>query len=311
MLEDLYKSRWGDRSDGWRVTGNKGLMVFMPFFQQTRSDAQCFFSELIDLEPLEKMVSDHKEDIPGLSIMHIFIAAMVRLISQRPYLNRFLINSILYAHKDIQCSFMIKKTLDDKGEESPVRPKYSPFDTLRDVVEKNSGAIDAYKAQNDVTDTDKIVKVLSKFPMFVTRFIVWYLRFSDRHGFLPKIFHDISPYHTSFCITNVGSLGINSIFHHLYEFGTCSVFFAIGRKVRRVAVTRDGKMVVRKFIELDAVIDERICDGHYNALSFRQLLKLLQHPEDLLTPPDKIVLDDGIDREPLYTPTVERARGAG
>lgn len=47
---------------------------------------------------------------------------------------------------------------------------------------------------------------------------------------MPKAVINASPFHTSVFLTNVGSLGIDSVYHHLYNFGTTSLFFAMGKK---------------------------------------------------------------------------------
>ena len=49
-----------------------------------------------------------------------------------------------------------------------------------------------------------------------------------------------------------------------------------------------------KSILLKYVMDERICDGWYYASSMRMLDRILMNPSVLLTPPEKVVVDDGV-----------------
>jgi hypothetical protein len=116
----------------------------------------------------------------------------------------------------------------------------------------------------------------------------------DKIGLLPKAINKVSPFHTSVFITNMGSLGIKSIYHHIYEFGTTSIFVAMGKKYSRMELDNDGNAIKRKYIDIKVVADERICDGYYYALSMRMLSKILKNPEILLDKPDTIMLDDGI-----------------
>ena len=102
---------------------------------------------------------------------------------------------------------------------------------------------------------------------------------------MPRKIIEVSPFHTSAFVTNVGSLGIDSIYHHIYNFGTTSLFFAVGRK-KKSYVFEDDEIVKEKCVNLAFVGDERICDGYYYAHSFKMLLKLLRHPEMLETSPD-------------------------
>jgi len=113
----------------------------------------------------------------------------------------------------------------------------------------------------------------------------------DYYGILPKAIHRASPFHTSAFVTDLGSLGVGPIYHHLYDFGTTSVFVAFGGKLRRRELDREGRLVERKFVPVKLVNDERICDGHYYASAFRYMLGLFKQPE-LLERPPKVVVED-------------------
>ncbi|HEY5534262.1 MAG TPA: 2-oxo acid dehydrogenase subunit E2, partial [Ignavibacteria bacterium] len=111
---------------------------------------------------------------------------------------------------------------------------------------------------------------------------------------MPKIFNHASPFHASFFLTNLGSIGIESIYHHLYEFGTCSMFVAMGKKTKENVIEKNGEIKTNKSILLKFVLDERICDGFYYARSMRMLEKILSNPSDLLFPPKEVLIDEGV-----------------
>jgi hypothetical protein len=54
---------------------------------------------------------------------------------------------------------------------------------------------------------------------------------------------------------------------------------------------------LKRFIGLNFVTDERICDGYYYAASMKLLRRLLMNPEVLLTPPEIVQVDDGVAKE--------------
>ena len=110
------------------------------------------------------------------------------------------------------------------------------------------------------------------------RAVVKFLMFLDKHGLLPRKIIDASPFHTSVFLTNVGSLGIDSIYHHIYNFGTTSMFFSMGKK-KKSYIYEDDEIKEEKCITLAFVGDERICDGYYYASSFTLLSKYLKKPE--------------------------------
>jgi len=119
----------------------------------------------------------------------------------------------------------------------------------------------------------------------------------DKVGMMPKFINKASPWHSSIFLTNIGSIGVESIYHHLYEFGTCSMFVAMGKKSRRHTIDRNGDMKSHKSILLKFVLDERICDGFYYASSMRVLNKILADPSVLLLPPEKVNIDEGVGKK--------------
>lgn len=306
MLKNLFKRRLGDRYDGWRVRDIDPALTIVPFVMRTRVDSQCFFDEAIDLEPLEIFIKAHKDDMPGLSIMNIVIAAIVRTVSQRPYVNRFVVYNKLYAHNDIRICTMVRRSMATRGNEIPILPVFSPFDTLPDIAKKINEEIYKTRETDEKNASDKAAG-LGKLPPFLFRFIVKIFYMLDAIGLLPKGIHTASPYHTSAFLTNMGSLGIGPIYHHLYEFGTLSFFAAIGKKQRVETIDASGNRKVKRTMGLRCVIDERICDGHYWAVTLRYLVKLLAKPEVLMSPPARVVIDDGIRRPLWHDPNEGRA----
>jgi len=134
-------------------------------------------------------------------------------------------------------------------------------------------------------------------PDLSMRIVVWMLLWLDKVGLMPKFIEKASPWHCSVFLTNIGSIGVESIYHHLYEFGTCSMFVAMGKKSRRHNLNKHGELVASKTILLKFVLDERICDGFYYASSMRILSKILSNPELLLLPPVSVNVDEGVGRK--------------
>ena len=288
-----------DRYDGWRVRNVDAVFSVVPFILRTRIDSQVFFEENIPIENLEAFVRKQRETMPELSFMHVIIAAMVRMYSQRPYLNRFIVWNKIYARNHLNLSLIIKRSLDDHGEETLVKPEFELTDTLADVVRRLSEVIADNKLEGAANSSDKLAKFMGYLPAFVMRFVVGLLRALDNIGKLPRAIHSASPWHCSMFLTNLGSLGIGPIYHHLYEFGTCSVFAAMGNKTRVHTVSDTGERQIRRFIGLKFVSDERICDGYYYAASMKLLRKYLLNPELLLTPPETVAVDDGVGKPRL------------
>lgn len=292
-----YKRSLGDRYDGWRVRKVDTVFRVIPYFLRTRMDSQNFFEEKLQIDHLEAFIKKHKDEMPDLSIMHIVIAALVRLFSQRPNLNRFVMWNKIFSRNHLNISIAVKRSLTDEGEETLIKPFFMPADTLGDVVKKIRAELDANQKVGQKNDSDAIAGLIGKLPDFLLRFAVFSLLWMDKVGIMPKIINKVSPWHCSIFLTNIGSIGVESIYHHLYEFGTCSIFVAMGRKTRENVIDTTGNIETQKSIMLKFVLDERVCDGFYYASSMRMLNKILANPEQLLTPPEKVLIDEGVGKK--------------
>jgi len=292
-----FRRTLGDRYDGWRVKNVDVVFAVIPYFLRTRMDAQNFFEEKVDIDHIEAFIKEHRDDIPDLSLMHIVMAALVRLISQRPHLNRFVIWNKIFARNHVSFSIAVKRSLSDEGEETLIKPYFMPADTLQDIVRKTRQEQENNQKVGQKNSSDSISKILGMLPDFLLRIVVFILLHLDKVGLMPKFINKASPWHSSIFLTNIGSIGVESIYHHLYEFGTCSMFCAMGKKSRRHTLDKNGDFKSRKSIQLKFVLDERICDGFYYASSMRLLNKILANPAVLLTPPEQVNIDEGVGRK--------------
>ena len=291
------KRRFGDRYDGYRIRNSDPLFQLIPSIMRTRTDSMVYFDYDLDITELEKFVRLHRAtDIPRLRMLHIFMASMVRVTSQMPYLNRFISGKKIYARNEMRIALAAKRSMSIDAEESNIIPEFEMEDTLYDVVEKVESALEAeiFTEGGSEDGTFAVASVIGAIPTGIKSAFIDLMRGLDQIGKMPKLFHKVSPFHASMFITDLGSCGIGPVFHHLYEFGTCSVFVAMGKKETRYILNAKGEVETRRFIGVKIVVDERICDGFYYAYAMRKLARLIRHPEQLLSPPEKVIPDDGI-----------------
>ena len=274
------KKRWGDRSDGYRVIAPDPLFAVMPHFMENRCDSQVLFDHVVDIGALEKFVREQRRTggMPELSTFHVLVAACVRMFGQHPCVNRFICGRRLYARDHLVFAVTIKKSMSEDAPESLVKMTFEPTDTLQQVYEKMSAAIRANKGDAAQSDADGLARLLAACPGFVLRGLVGIIKGMDYMGWLPKSLLNISPFHCSLYLTDVGSLGIGSVYHHLYNFGTCSMFCALGKKGRTLKKNDDGEIVYSKTLNLRFTVDERVADGSYYAYTFRDFLRLMKDP---------------------------------
>ena len=280
------------RPDGRAIKDLEPMQMIMPYVMKTRTDSMNMYEDTFACEPMDAYIKEKAAEGINLSYMHIIIAAVVRLIALRPQLNRFCMNGKIYARPKIWVSFVVHPTLRDESVGTTIKLCFEGTETILEIAEKINEAI-ANETINRKGEngTDKLLRTLmKKIPGPFIKLVVNTLLWMDKHNIMPKAIIELSPFHTSFFITNLKSLGINHIYHHTYEFGTTGLFFAMGKE-RVVPVFKGNEVVPEKQMGFGLVSDERFCDGLYFALSLRKLRRFMQNPAVLEKPLDKKIED--------------------
>lgn len=278
--------------EGRRIKGGIPMDAVSPFIMPSRTGAANTFSATVNIEKCEQLIRKMRaEGMEGLGMIHLFMAAYIRVVSQLPGINRFIRGQRLYARDGIEICLAIKKELKLNAPETVIKLFATTKDTLTTVYDKLNKEITKNKEFGDKNSMDTAAKVLVSFPGILLKFIVWFFKLLDYFGFLPRFLTKLSPFHGSMFITNMGSLGMPPIFHHLYDFGNLPVFMAMGVKRQDYFVNKDGEVQKRRLIDFTIVCDERICDGHYYASAFKKLKRILENPEQLLEPPETVIDD--------------------
>ena len=291
MSDSTRKKRLGDRKDGYWLRSLDPYNSITPFIMETRQDSSNFFNDKIEVSAVDRYIRKKRaEGLKGFGFLHVFIASYIRAVSQRPALNRFVSGKRIYARNNIEVIMTIKKEMSSTGTETSIKVVFDKADTITDVYNKISAAVAEVKAQNE-NGTDKVARALMRMPRFFLSFVMWVIKVFDYHGWLPTALVNASPFHGSLVVTDLGSLGIPPVYHHLYDFGNVPIFLAYGAKRRVFELEADGASVERKYIDYTVVTDERICDGFYFAQSFKYLRSYFRNPEQLETPPEQVVAE--------------------
>lgn len=278
--------------EGRRIKGGIPMDAVSPFIMPNRTGASNTFFTTVNIEKCEQLIREKRaEGMTGLGMIHIFMAAYVRVVSQLPGINRYIRRQRVYARNGIEICMAIKKVMELNAPETVLKLNALPDDTLDTIYYQLSSQIEINKQVGDHNDMDTAARILVKLPSVLLRFTVWVLRLLDYFGLLPRFLTKLSPFHGSLFITNMGSLGMPPIYHHLYDFGNLPVFIAMGAKRTEYNMNKDGEVEKNRVIDFTVVCDERICDGHYYATAFKKLKKYIENPEQLLSQPEKIFED--------------------
>lgn len=269
---------FGFRSDGRKLKTIGPFFRVIPHVMKKRSDSHVYYTQDLPLTLLDEYIDKKDKEGIRISYMNIIYAALVRLLAEKPALNRFVMNGRTYARNEILVSLAIKKEMTEETEETTIKLPFTGSENIFEIKEKLDGAISKNKDLSAENSTDKLAKFLWLIPNWLIKFIVNTLMFLDKHGIMPKAVINASPFHTSAFLTNVGSLGIDAIYHHIYDFGTTGMFLAMGKK-KKSFVYEDDNIVEEKTISIAWVADERICDGYYYANAIKQFNRYMKKPE--------------------------------
>ena len=268
----MTKRRIGDRKDGRYLRYLDPYYKITPFIMRSRNDASNYFRDQIEISAASDYIRrKRREGLERLGFLHLFVAAYVRMLSQCPALNRFISGQMIYARNNIIFVMTVKKEMRAQAGETSIKVEFSPADTIKEVYERIETEVAKVKNNTEESKTDGAAKALMRLPRPILRLMVSILSLMDYFGHLPKALMDASPFHGSIIVTNMASLGIQPIYHHLYNFGNLPVFVSFGAKRRVYELTKTGDVVNREYMDFAVVTDERICDGFNYARGFKFL----------------------------------------
>ena len=278
------------RADGYRVRSNDAMYELVPYIMPYRYDASNSVTVDIDLDLMQDYIRKCRKKGINMSHMSIIIAGALRIASQNPFLNRFVMNRKIYARNHFCVSFV---TLQPGKTSDTVNKLYFNLDDdIFTVNRKVQEAIERTQQPTSQNALDKLMASLVRIP-FLVGAAVGVLKFIDKYFTLPFSIINASPFHTTLFITNLASIRTSAIYHHLYEFGTTGIFISMGQPERRIE--KNGETVEeKKIMPLGIVTDERIANGHYYGRCFRELNRYYKNPELLEVPPEQVVRDPDV-----------------
>lgn len=264
-----------DRPDGIRVSQAHSINAVMPYMMRGRNESAIYYEKTLDIEHALRLVraknAAQKEapESERYSLFALLLAAIVRTIGLRPDLNRFIHRHALYNRKYIALSFIVKQKLSEDAPEGSAKIYFNPEDSLSQITAKVNSAIANVHISGSGSEGEKIARFAHRFPGGKAAIIGLY-RLLDRFNLAPRALIESDPLYASAYVANLGSLGLDAPYHHLYEWGNASFFVVLGK-----LGVKDG----RHAMDLKITLDERIADGLYFARSASVFMRLIARPE--------------------------------
>lgn len=273
------------RKDGTKLKKIHAMHFVMPLMYPNRCDNEAFISDLIDLTNINAYLEKKNADNPEYkyNLFQVMVTAILKTMVLRPKMNRFIANKTMYMHKEISASFTVKKIFSDNGAEALAQVKVNGTETMDDIHNEIFRQVSFCRSDKLDGGTESLNAVAS-IPGFLARIVGAGARFLDRHGWMPKSVTDGDPFYSSVYLSNLGSIKLGAGYHHLTNWGTCSVFCTIGQTKKRPFYDDDGTVHMKPSVDIGLTIDERIADGYYYSRTVQLLKTLLENPELLDRP---------------------------
>ncbi|MBQ1477431.1 MAG: hypothetical protein IIZ33_04740 [Erysipelotrichaceae bacterium] len=244
----------------------------VPYVMPKRTEAEVSMNEEFDITALlAYMKKRNEEEGTHIKLFHAICTAIAKTIYHRPKLNIFIAGRRFWQRKDITLSFVAKQQFKDDAEETLMFMKVKPDMTLDSISKMILGDVEKVRKES-TNDLDKLMGFVGKLPRPILVFFFWILKRLEYHGIMPDALTAGDPNYSTVLLSNLGSIKAGAPYHHLSNYGTCSIMITIGTMKEE-----DGRTTVPMTITLD----ERIADGFYFAKSLRIAKYLLENPEEL------------------------------
>ncbi len=266
---------FGRRPDATLVRDLPAVRQFMPFVSPRRNESLVYFAHDVEIDAALAFLERYnatRDDRPPATLFHLVLRALTRLLHERPRLNRFTAGGRVWQRDGVWMTFAAKQTFSDDGAMATIKRRLDPAWSLDEHVDVLvRGIREGKRGKRGTSDWE--MDLLLRLPPFLTRAALWLVTRAGEAGLLPRAMIDADPLHTSVFLANLGSVGLDAGYHHLWEWGTCPLFCVVGQIHENAAG--------RKVVTLKWSYDERVEDGFYAARSLELLKALLEKPESL------------------------------
>ena len=273
------------RSDGELLKDLSPLRRMMPYVMRGRNESVVYHMTQWDVGDTRAWLREYnraRAPEQRATLFHLLVHACANLLHGRPGLNRFVAGGRIYQRHGVCISFAAKTHMNDDAPLATVKLRFPPGEAFDDCVRRITAAInEARSGREQRIETE--VRLLTKLPGPVLRTVLGAGRWLDRFNLLPAALIEPDPMFTSMFLANLGSLHIDGAYHHLYEYGTCSLFGVMGAVRHVVVAGRAGATSVREVLQANWSFDERVNDGFYCVEGLALLKRMMEDPRQHVT----------------------------
>ncbi|BDU68633.1 hypothetical protein GETHOR_07340 [Geothrix oryzae] len=272
------------RPDGDLIRGEAPVRRIMPYLMRGRNESCVYQESLYRIAAARVWLKAYNRvHHPRATLFHLVAYATAVALETRPRLNRFVSGGRLYQRRGVSISFVAKKAFTDEAPGATVKLAAFEGESFTAFSARISTQVE--EARETDRAVDKEVALIMRLPGPVVRLLVGLARGLDHWNLYPGFMIRDDPMYASIFLANLGSVGVSDVFHHLYEYGTVSIFGAVSAPRRATFATRDG-VSAEEALSVRWTFDERIDDAFSCARALVLVQKVLEDPGRWLGPPE-------------------------
>ena len=248
---------------------------------RTRSQSTVYFEQRIDVGNAERFVRAFNEAHPETraTVFHVLLWASRQGLVEFPNINRFIAGGRLYQRKGIWISYSAKQRMKKGAPLIVLKREFEPAEPFGAMVAAMQDQLHTAKFSGGTNTVDSETKLVLMLPGFLRRLLFSFYPLLEANGMFPRSFVDNDPLYASMFLTDLGSLGLDPVFHHLYEYGNVGTFGVLGRAhAEQIPDPDSGRLERRRMVTIRWSFDERIEDGLYAGYAIKFVKKLLEDP---------------------------------
>ena len=271
------------RPDGDYVRKLNNMRRMIPFILRSANTSAVYFEARYDVTQTDSFLAEYSAKTGHrVTYHHLLIWAAVQAIAARPRLNRFVSGYTIYQRKGIWISFSGKKAKTDDHAMVTVKREFDPEWPFEKFLQVINGDIKFARSDKESL-ADKEVRWILQLPGWILSILLSGLRLLDRWGLMPATMIRSDPLFASMFIANLGSLGMDAGYHHLYEYGNIPLFAVAGkRKLELIVDPKTETARVTPVVTVKFTYDERIEDGLYTAGALDLFRQYFENPQEYM-----------------------------
>jgi hypothetical protein len=274
---------FGRRPDAKLAENISTMRRFLPYVSPRRNDSAFYMFQDVEVDAALEYLEKKNQGRPHerrITLFHLFLRSTSQGVHLRPGVNRFVKGGQLWQRDGVWLSFSAMREFRDDSVMITVKRRFKPeSESLEEMVDGFYERLNPQRAGKK-TQADKEMHWLLRVPGLLTLLLMKFLLLLDYFGFMPHKMIEPDPLFCSVFTANLGSIDYPAGFHHLWEYGTCSIFGVMGR----VEPGEGGRRKMR----IAWTYDERIADGLYSYYTLDGIRERLENPELLELTTDQL-----------------------